>query len=381
MHDRFISRREALSLALAAAGTLVRPIRAAALVTAAGQSGAASGVAGSRLVIRNARPLDAESPLDGLRTFETSNDLFFVRSHHAVLPEISTPWTLTIDGEVARPVTFRLEDLRGMPAEHRSATIECAGNGRGGLELPTTSGVQWGLGAVSTATWTGVSLAGLLERAGVQASALHFWMEAADRSPLPAAPTFLRSIPRETALGEALVAYEMNGQPLPLLHGGPLRLIVPRWYGMASTKWLTHVHARTAQSDNHFMVRGYRYADGSPVDLMRVKSLITAPRDGERVNVGTVRVTGVAWTGTGTVAQVEISSDEGRTWQQARFTTEPRPGAWRLWEADAAILSAGEQRVRARATDTDGHTQPEHAAPNPGGYGNNSIHEVRVNAR
>ena len=286
MHDRFISRREALSLALAAAGTLVRPMRAAGLVTAAGQSGAGSDVARSRLVIRNARPLDAESPLDALRTFETSNDLFFVRSHHAVLPEISTPWTLTIDGEVARPVTFRLEDLRRMPAEHRSATIECAGNGRGGLELPTTSGVQWGFGAVSTATWTGVSLAGLLERAGVQESALHFWMEAADRSPLPAAPTFLRSIPRETALGEALVAYEMNGQPLPLLHGGPLRLIVPRWYGMASTKWLTHVHARTAPSDNHFMARGYRYADGSPVDLMRVKSLITAPRDGERVDVG-----------------------------------------------------------------------------------------------
>ena len=234
----------------------------------------------------------------------------------------STPWTLTIDGEVARPVTFRLEEIRRMRAERRSATIECAGNGRGGLELPTTSGVQWGLGAVSNATWTGVPLAALLERAGVQASALHFWMEAADRSPLPAAPKFLRSIPRETALGEAFVAYEMNGQPLPLLHGGPLRLVVPRWYGMASTKWLTHVHARATESDNHFMARGYRYADGSPVDLMRVKSLITAPLDGDQVDVAATRVTGVAWTGTGTVAQVEISSDGGRTWQQARFTSE-----------------------------------------------------------
>ena len=203
---------------------------------------------------------------------------------------------------------------------------------------------------------------------------------AADRSPL-AAPPFLRSIPRETALGEALVAYEMNGQPLPLLHGGPLRLVVPRWYGMASTKWLTHVHARATESDNHFMARGYRYADGSPVELMRVKSLITAPLDGDKVDVGTMRVTGVAWTGTGTVAQVEISSDDGRTWQQARFTSEPRPGTWRLWEADVAIRSSGEQRVRARATDSDGHTQPEHAAPNPGGSGNNGIHEVRVNVR
>jgi DMSO/TMAO reductase YedYZ molybdopterin-dependent catalytic subunit len=150
---------------------------------------------------------------------------------------------------------------------------------------------------------------------------------------------------------------------------------------MASTKWLTHVHARATESDNHFMARGYRYADGSPVDLIRLKSLITAPLDGDGVNVGTTRVTGVAWTGTGTVAQVEISSDGGRTWQQARFTSEPRPGTWRLWEADVAIRSAGEQRVRARATDTAGHTQPEHASPNPAGYGNNSIHEVRFNAR
>jgi DMSO/TMAO reductase YedYZ molybdopterin-dependent catalytic subunit len=380
MRDRLISRREALTLALAAAGPLVRPARVGALVSAAGQS-ARSDVSGSRLAIRNARPLDAESPIEALRTFETRNDLFFVRSHHLLPTDVSTPWTLTIDGEVARPVALRLEDIRRMRAEHRSATIECAGNGRGRLDLPATSGVQWGLGAVSTATWTGVPLAALLERAGVQPSARHFWMEAADRSPLPAAPKFLRSIPRETALGEAFVAYEMNGQPLPLLHGGPLRLVVPRWYGMASTKWLTHVHARATESDNHFMARGYRYADGSPVDLIRVKSLITAPRDGERVDVGTTRIIGVAWTGTGTIAQIEISSDDGRTWQQAHFTSESRPGTWRLWEADTAIRSAGEQRVRARASDTAGHTQPEHASPNPGGYGNNSIHEVRVNAR
>ena len=380
MRDRFMNRREALTLALAAAGLLVRPTRAAELVTDAGQPGAGPAVGGS-LVIRNARPLDAESPMEALRTFETRNDLFFVRSHLPLPTEASTAWTLTIDGDVARPITFQLEDIRRMRAERRSATIECAGNGRGRFDLPATSGVQWEFGAVSTATWTGVPLAALLERAGVQASALHFWMEAGDRSPLPATPKFLRSIPREAALGEAFVAYEMNGQPLPLLHGGPLRLVVPRWYGMASTKWLTHVHARATESDNHFMARGYRYADGSPVDLMRVKSLITAPLDGGRVNVGTARVTGVAWTGTGTVAQVEISSDGGRTWQQARFTSEPRPGAWRLWEADVAIRSAGEQRVRARAADTAGHTQPDRAAPNPAGYGNNSIHEVRFDAR
>jgi sulfite oxidase len=375
MLDRFISRREAITLALAAAGTLARRAHAAELVSATTQSRE------SRLVIRNARPLDAESPLEALRTLETSNDLFFVRSHFGLPPDISTEWTLTIDGEVTRRVTLGLEDIRRMRAEHRRATIECAGNGRGGLELPATSGVQWTLGAVSTATWTGVPLAAVLERAGVLASAQHFWMEAADRSPIAATPRFLRSIPLETALGEALIAYEMNGRPLPLLHGGPLRLVVPRWYGMASTKWLTHIHARASESDNHFMARGYRYADGSPVDLMRVKSLITAPLEDERVDVGTTRVTGVTWTGAGAVRQVVISSDGGGTWQQTRLTSDPRPGTWRLWEADVAIRSAGAQRVRARATDTAGHTQPEHAASNPGGYGNNSIHEVSFHAR
>jgi sulfite oxidase len=386
MRDRIISRREALTLALAAAGTFVRPTHAveggaAAAQSTTGSSGAGSARGGSSLIIRNARPLDAESPIEALRTFETRNDLFFVRSHHLPPAEATAPWTLAIDGDVKSPLTLSLDELRRMRAVRQSATLECAGNGRGRFTLPATSGVQWQLGAVSNATWTGVPLAALLERAGVQASALHFWTEAADRSPMPAAPKFLRSIPRDTALGGALVAYEMNGQPLPYLHGGPLRLIVPGWYGMAWTKWLTHIHARATESDNHFMVRGYRWPDGSAVNFMRVKSVITSPNDGDQVRVGTTRVAGIAWTGTGTVTKIEISSDDGKTWQQGRFTTEAKPGTWRLWEADAPIASAGAHGVRARATDADGHTQPDQAVANPAGYGNNSIHEVRLNAR
>jgi DMSO/TMAO reductase YedYZ molybdopterin-dependent catalytic subunit len=379
MSDRFVTRREALALALAAAESLVRPARASEIANVRRQSGG-PGTASPGLIIRNARPLDAESPIEALRTLDTSNDLFFVRSHLAVPAEVSSPWTLSIDGEVERPLTLGLDEVRRLRAERRRVTIECAGNGRGRFALPTTSGVQWEFGAVSTATWTGVPLAVLLERAGVRTTALHFWMAGADRGPNPATPAFLRSIPREIALGDALVAYEMNGQPLPLQHGGPLRLVVPRWYGMASTKWLTHVHARATESDNHFMARGYRYADGSPVDLMRVKSLITSPLEGQKIALGEARVTGVAWTGTGSVERVEVSGDGGRSWQQARFTSEAQAGSWRLWETDVAIRSTGVQSVRARATDTAGHTQPEQATPNPAGYGNNSIHEVRVHA-
>ena len=267
-----------------------------------------------------------------------------------------------------------------MPKVRRLVTIECAGNGRGRFELPSTSGVQWGLGAVSTATWTGVSLVSLLERAGLKPAARHLWMEAADHGPLSTVPKFLRSIPRDVALGDALVAYEMNQQPIPLLHGGPLRLVVPGWYGMASTKWLTHVRARPSESDNFFMARGYRYGEGNPVRLMRVKSLITSPLDGERVRVGPVRVTGAAWTGTGTVQRVELSADGGRTWVPAKFSSAEQSGAWRLWHGEVLIPAAGDQTVRARAIDSAGNAQPEHGTPNPGGYGNNSIHEVRFRA-
>jgi DMSO/TMAO reductase YedYZ molybdopterin-dependent catalytic subunit len=376
MRDRVISRREALTLALAAAaGTLARPSQAAETVPLAAQP-----ATGQSLIIHNARPLDAEAPLEALRTFETRNDLFFVRSHHLPPAETTTPWTLTIDGDVKSPLTLSLGELRKMPAVKQAATLECAGNGRGRFSLPATSGVQWQYGAVSNATWTGVKLSTLLERAGVQESALHFWMEGSDQAPIPSAPKFLRSIPRDMALGDALIAYEMNGQPLPYLHGGPLRLVMPRWYGMAWTKWLTQIHARPKESDNHFMVRGYRWTDGSPVNFMRVKSVITSPREDE-VTMPKMRVTGVAWTGTGTVSKIELSSDEGKTWQEGRFTTEAKPGTWRLWEADVAMALTGEKRVRARATDTEGNTQPDQAAPNGPGYGNNSIHEVRFHAR
>jgi DMSO/TMAO reductase YedYZ molybdopterin-dependent catalytic subunit len=287
---------------------------------------------------------------------------------------------LAVDGEVRRPLALSLDEIRGMPAQSRAVTTECAGNGRGLFTLPNTSGTQWGHGAVSTATWTGVPLGALLERAGLAPSVRHLWMEAADRAPLPTVPRFLRSIPREVAVGDALVAYEMNGHPIPQLHGGPLRLIVPRWFGMASTKWLTHVHARPVVSDNHFMARGYRYQDGSPVERMLVKSVITTPISGQRLPAGVVRVRGQAWTGAGGIRTVDVSTDAGRSWRPARLVGPEQPDAWRGWEADIDVAAPGPQMVVARATDRTGAVQPLEASPNPGGYANNSVHEVRFDA-
>jgi sulfite oxidase len=328
------------------------------------------------LVIRNPRPLGAEAPLEALQSWQTPNDLFFVRSHFGPPATLPARWTLTVDGEVARPVVLSLAEIRRLPAVTVPVTLECAGNGRGLMALPFTSGVQWQRGAVSNAVWTGTRLSNVLERAGIRPSAAHLWMEAAD-SGGPRVPKFLRSIPREVAMRDALLAWEMNGEPIPLLHGGPLRLLVPGWYGMASTKWLTHVHARLTESDNNFMAKGYRYGDGSPVERMRVKSLITTPLDGARIPIGPVPVAGIAWGGNGGIRQVEVSMDGGDTWRPARLTGRDTATAWRTWEADIPIERIERYTLRARATDRSGAVQPDVATTNPAGYGNNSIHEVR----
>jgi DMSO/TMAO reductase YedYZ molybdopterin-dependent catalytic subunit len=334
------------------------------------------------LVIRNARPLDAEAPLAELRSFLTPNEHFFVRSHFGPPASFPAQWTLTIDGSVARPVTFTLEELRKLGSATQVVTTECAGNGRGRFRLPRTAGVQWQYGAVSTAEWTGVSLGSLLERVGMTAEARHLWMEGADQAPLPPVPKFLRSIPADLGLSDGFLAWEMNGSPIPLLHGGPLRLLTPGWFGMASTKWLTHVHARPAVSDNFFMATSYRFADGSPVERLRVKSLITAPLADERLSVGTVQVRGQAWSGLGAggIRSVELSLDDGETWQPARLTGKELPYAWRSFESEVRITSPGPQRLLARATDRSGAVQPRSAEANPGGFANNAMPEVRFDA-
>jgi DMSO/TMAO reductase YedYZ molybdopterin-dependent catalytic subunit len=380
-HGPRITRRRLLGLGLAGAATgLAGRLSGQQPAASTPAAAPAAEAPEAGVIILNARPLDAEAPLTALRTLETPLENFFVRSHHGTPPEMPARWTLTIDGEVATPVELSLDEIRALPSVKRLVTTECSGNGRGRYRLPNTGGVQWGLGAVSTATWTGVPFSTLIERAGPKATAEHFWMEAADRSVLPQAPKFLRSLGRDDAMRDAFIAYEMNGQPIPLLHGGPLRLIMPGWFGMASTKWLQHIHARTTPSDNPFMAKSYHYPDGTPVQNLRVKSLITTPLEGARVAAGTVKVSGNAWTGTGTVEKVEISGDGGRSWSPARFTSPAQPGAWRLWEADVDVTAPGEHSVLARATDTQGNVQPMQATANPGGYANNSIHEVRYYA-
>jgi len=338
----------------------------------------------AELIVRNDWPEHYETTIEALgRSWITRTDRFFVRSHFPV-PELDAGgYRLDVSGLVRTPLSLTLAELHAAPQAAATHTLECAGNGRGLFRPASTSGTQWERGAVGNAAWRGVPLSALLERAGVLPEAKHVWFEAADRAPLPDVPPFLRSIPLEKALADVLLAHTMNGAPLPKLHGGPLRAVVPGWYGMASTKWVTRIRVEAAPSDNHFIARGYRYVHpgedptkAAPVQEMKVKSLITLPLEGGTARRGRVAVQGFAWAGAAGVERVECSSDEGRTWSAARFVGETSPGAWRRWAAEIDASAPGPASVMARATDGRGESQPLEAEPNASGYGNNSIHRV-----
>ncbi len=341
------------------------------------------------LIERNDYPQHWETTLEALGRSElTPNDCFFVRSHLPVPALEESGYRLEVSGLVRSPLVLSLGDLRALPQVEAVHTLECAGNGRGLYRLPGTSGTQWEYGAVGTAAWGGVRLASLLQRARPLPEARHVWFEAADRAPLPQTPGFLRSIPLEKAMSDTLLALTMNGEKLPPLHGAPLRAVVPGWYAMASTKWLSRVRVEGAPSDNHFMARSYRYlypgadpAQAPPVEGMKVKSLITRPygsswRAGRRL-----RVEGFAWAGEAGVSHVDVSSDGGSTWRRARLRGEPRPLAWRAWSLEVPARPGERLSLMARATDGAGETQPLQARPNAAGYANNSIHRVTVDVR
>jgi len=349
-------------------------------------------------IVRNDRPECWETKLEALgRSWITPNDEFFVRSH------LSTPrlevasWRLEVKGLVRTELSLSIPDLDALPRTEAVHTLECAGNGRGLFALPSTSGTQWGRGAVGNASWGGVRLGAVLQRAGLAPEARHVWFEAADQAPMPDVPKFLRSIPIEKAMEDTLLANTMNDEVLPELHGAPLRAIVPGWFGMASTKWLTRIRVEEQPSDNHFMAKGYRWsypgedpATAPPVERMLVKSIITQPAEGAVVKPmpppgkkgkPRLRVQGFAWAGPAGVRLVEVSADGGKTWRPAGFMGDNAPMAWRGWATDLEVVPPIRLTLMARATDNAGETQPLAARPNGAGYGNNSIHKVGIRVR
>ena len=344
-----------------------------------------------RLTARSMNPEDFETPAHLLTSWITPNDLFFVRSHFYTPSLSGEGWNLRVDGEVNSPLTLTLDDLRRLPSHTTVVTLECAGNGRAFFE-PPVAGIQWEKGAVGTARWTGVRLADVLRRAGVRPSGRYVWLDGADRG-IGRAPDFVRHVPMQKAMHlETLLAYEMNGQPLPVPHGLPLRAIVPGWEGAYSVKWLTHIQVSDREYDGPFVQSGYRYprrpvqpgtlvatADTEPLQALPVKSLITSPANGANVRVGPVSISGFAWAGEAAIRRVDVSTDGGRTWTQARLGPDRAAYAWRQFEHTWRPTEAGSFIVLSRASDDDGRVQPIIPDWNPAGYLWNAVDQARLN--
>ncbi len=329
-------------------------------------------------------------PLEALRWDVTPVGLHYLLTHYDI-PEVdASEWRLEVAGLVERPLSLSLDDLRSRPAVEVAVTMECAGNGRAHLE-PHVVSQPWLLEAVGTARWRGAMVADLLDEAGVQDGALEVLFTGLDQG-VEGGETqaYERSLPLG-ALREAgaILAYEVNGIPLPPQHGYPLRLIVPGWYGMTSVKWLVRMTVRDEPFDGYQMRHSYRVRQeedepGEPITTIAPRSLMVPPgipdflSRARVVEAGRCELRGRAWSGADELVAVDVSTDGGGTWESAELgpATLGR-WAWRSWRF-AWNARAGEYELCCRARDASGNEQPLEAPWNLGGYVNNAVQRVAV---
>ena len=384
-----ISRRDLFShLAIAAVAARVAPADLFAQTATAAQR-----FGKEKLIVRSMRPPDFETPVALLDSFITPNDAFFVRSHLPVPQVDAASWSLKIGGEVNSPIALSLDEIKKLPATTVTMTLECAGNGRA-FFAPALAGIQWEKGAVGTARFTGTRLSEILKKAGVKTTGLNVEMHAADR-PLGTRPAFVRQVPMAKAMHpDTIVAWDMNGQPIPLPHGSPLRAIIPGWEGAYSVKWLNALNVLAKDSDSFWVATGYRYpnrrvAPGAAVDAkdmepltgLVVKTLITTPAHGASLAAGKVPVGGFAWAGENDITKVDVSIDNGATWQPARLTGEQARFTWRRFEFELNATKPQSYLILSRATDSKGNTQPAVSQWNPSGYLWNQYDSVRIEVK
>jgi len=351
------------------------------------------------VTVLNDRPINAETPPHLLNDDVTPNNRHFVRNN-GIPPESAinmdaSNWTLTVDGEVNNPMVFTMEELK---SKFENVTLklqlECGGNGRAAFN-PPAKGNQWTLGAIGNAEWTGVRYKDVLEAVGVKDNVIYTAHYGADGhlSGDPEKLPISRGVPISKAMNEhSLIAFAMNGEPIPAMHGFPARTICPGWPGSTSQKWLRRIQLRDVVHDGPKMtgtayrVPKYPVAPGTEVpksdfkiiESMPVKSLITSHETGVAVNSMDMRVEGHAWAGDNTVDDMEVSIDFGATWIKADLDPLPNPYSWQRWGADVQFPQAGYYEVWAKAKDSSGASQPFAINWNPKGYLNNSYHRIAV---
>ena len=352
------------------------------------------------LIVLNDRPVNAETPLELLDDDVTSNTAHFIRNN-GLVPERAknqdlTGWRLTIDGNVRKRLRLNLQDLKRYPNKTAQLVLDCGGNGRAGFS-PPARGNQWKLGAVGCAEYTGVRLKDVLADAGLDANAVYvaYYGEDSHLSGNTDDVPISRGVPIEKALNEwTLLAWEMNGEPLPAQHGFPLRLVAPGFPASVSGKWLTRLWVRDQVHDGPKM-GGYSYrvprfpvapgadvpeADMKIIEAMPVKSIITRPTTGQaHAPAQPLSLRGHAWCGDGPVAAMHVSRDFGATWVEAALQAPHKPFAWQHWTASVRFETPGHYEVWARATDHAGRQQPMIVPGwNPRGYLNNAMQRIAV---
>jgi DMSO/TMAO reductase YedYZ molybdopterin-dependent catalytic subunit len=328
-------------------------------------------------------------PLEALRHEVTPAGLHYLLVHFDIPAIDASAWRLQIGGLFENPFSVGLEEIKSLPAKTLRVTMECAGNGRGQLS-PRYPSVPWLEEGVSTADWTGVSLAELLGKAGLRHNVTELVFHGADRGvDAGVEHNFARSLALAQALREeVLVAYAMNGAPLPPQHGAPLRLIVPRWYGMASVKWLQAIEAVDRPFDGLQQARSYHFRrdageKGEPCTLMRVNSLMAPPgipdfyTRNRIVDAGEVAIIGRAWSGAAPIARVELGVD-GK-WSDAAVGSN-QSHVWQKWQT-TWLATPGEYELACRATDEAGNTQPLEPPWDLSGFGNNGVQRIHVTVR
>ena len=340
----------------------------------------------AKMRVMTDRPLNAETSVEFLKSWITPNTVFFDRNQGAAPPRrISLKrWRLTVEGDVLTPLSLTFDQVRRMPRAISADTLECSGNGRS-LLAEKAAGNPWTIGGVGNAVWAGVWLRDVLQTAGLKPVARHVSFEGFDMPLGASGIKFVRSIPLEKALASTLLAYEMNGEALPLKHGYPLRALALGWTGANSVKWLTRIVVMERPHEGFFMDKVYRMFQkgqdsmaGAVVMGLKLKSIITQPLTGQALPAGRVVVLGAAYGGESDVDRVDVSVDAGATWRRAEFIGPHEPYAWRQWQWVWEARDPGAYTLMARAVDDKGQLQPMQAEWNVLGYGNNGVREHAV---
>jgi DMSO/TMAO reductase YedYZ molybdopterin-dependent catalytic subunit len=349
------------------------------------------------MVLQRSRPPLLETPFEVFdQGIFTPNDRFYVRWHVANIPTVVDPGTfrLNVRGHVKQPISFTLDDLvRKFKPIEIAAVNQCSGNSRG-LFAPRVAGGQWANGAMGNALWRGVSLKALLDRAGVKPGALQVRFNGLDTGILPQTPDFMKSLDVDHALdGEVMIAYAMNGAPLPLLNGYPLRLVVPGWYATYWVKMLNDIEILDKPDDNFWMTRAYLIPDTPqadiapgqqgvkliPINRMVPRSFFTNVKDQAKFKVGeTTTVRGIAFGGDTGLAKVLFSTDAGSHWQEAQLGPDHGKYSFRQWTVDFRPSSIGPQTLMVKAFNTAGTSQPDRANWNGSGFMRNVVESVSV---